>query len=156
VSRCFALAIVWLLLGAGTIAGQVPRSDEALGTRDEAPSAHQIPLLRAAAVMDPRLQSPLRPLEPGRTAGACSPSSQSGGCDARLATLAGGAAGVGAALLYCSYDDCDVAVFVYALLGGYVGGKLGKLIHCGPGAFRASSPGLAVDSSYGLSRSVQE
>lgn len=135
-SRCFVLALAWLLGSAGTVAGQAPPANEAFGTPDGASSAYLAQPVRAAAVMDPRLHPSLRAPEQGWITATCTQPNESRECDARLATLVGGAVGVGGALLYCSYDDCDVAIFVYAMLGGYLGGTLGKLIRCGPAALR--------------------
>ena len=131
-SRCFVLAVAWILGAAGALEGQAPPAEEAITIADGASSAYLAHPVRAAAAMDPRLQTSPRLLDEGRIPGTCS----SGNCDARLATLVGGTIGVGGAWLYCSYADCDVAIFVYALLGGYLGGTLGKLIRCGPEAVR--------------------
>lgn len=135
-SRCCVLALAWLLGGAGTSAGQVPPENEAVSTADGTSSVNLAHPARAAAAMDPRLQPSPRLVEQSRIPGTCSQPNQSRDCDARVATLVGGAIGVGGAWLYCSYADCDVAIFVYALLGGYLGGTLGKLIRCGPEALR--------------------
>lgn len=135
-NRCFALALALLLGGAGTAAGQAPPASPAFSTADGTSSAYLAHPVRAGAAMDPRLALSPRLLDPSRNAGACGEAGRPGECDARLATLVGGTVGVGAAWLYCSYEECDVAVFVYALLGGYLGGTLGKLIRCGPEALR--------------------